>query len=399
MNRINRKLHLWLALPFGVIITLISLSGAFLSVEPEVTEMVQSHLYKVEDTGRSPLPISSLMESATKSIPEDVTVKSVTVSKDASRAYQFNLSKPHRAILFVDQYTGQVLGQSERLPLFGFMFRLHRWLLSGGQPGESVATGKLIVGISTIAFVIVLVTGFFCWLPMGRKHFWRSLKISFAGGWRGFWRTLHVAGGVYVGIFVLIMALTGLTWSFGWYNKAVMALCGVEQSQSEGHGAKAKEGSGKDHGRGDRSGRGEHGGRGERGGRHGEHGDGRGHEHHDDEEMNPYAAWDNSFAAVKALNPEAENISVSAKTVNVSAYSFWNPRATDKYEVSPRSGEIKNIVKYADAPKSEKVRPVIYALHTGTFGGIITRTIWFLAALFCSTLPLTGYYIWYKKKR
>ena len=39
--------------------------------------------------------------------------------------------------------------------------------------------------------------------------------ISVGRGFRRFWYDLHVAGGMYALFFLLAMALTGLTWSFG----------------------------------------------------------------------------------------------------------------------------------------------------------------------------------------
>jgi uncharacterized iron-regulated membrane protein len=44
------------------------------------------------------------------------------------------------------------------------------------------------------------------------------------------------------------------------------------------------------------------------------------------------------------------------------------------------------------------MRGVIYSLHVGNFGGMFTRVLWFLAAMLGATLPLTGYYLWIKRK-
>lgn len=37
-----------------------------------------------------------------------------------------------------------------------------------------------------------------------------------------------VAGGMYALLLVLVMALTGLTWSFGWYRTAFYTVFGVD---------------------------------------------------------------------------------------------------------------------------------------------------------------------------
>ena len=48
MKSIFRKLHLWLSLPFGVIITLICFSGAMLVFEYEVTRCVKPEVFQEE---------------------------------------------------------------------------------------------------------------------------------------------------------------------------------------------------------------------------------------------------------------------------------------------------------------------------------------------------------------
>ena len=146
MKKIFEKIHLWLSVPFGLIITLICFSGAMLVFEDEVNELFRHELYYVETVGEVPLPIEQLLEKVTATLPDSVSVTSVSISSDSERAYQVNLSKPRRASLYVDQYTGEVKGKSERSGFFMFMFRMHRWLLDSMNPGnEGIFWGKMIV--------------------------------------------------------------------------------------------------------------------------------------------------------------------------------------------------------------------------------------------------------------
>ena len=57
MKKIFEKIHLWLSVPFGLIITLICFSGAMLVFEDEVNELFRHELYYVETVGEVPLPI------------------------------------------------------------------------------------------------------------------------------------------------------------------------------------------------------------------------------------------------------------------------------------------------------------------------------------------------------
>ena len=209
MKKALRKIHLWLSVPTGIIITLVYFSGAMLVFEKEITEAIKPELYFVKEAKGEPIPMQQLMEKVEETLPDSVSISGVTVFADSTRTYQVSLSKPRRASIYVNQYTGEVTGRSERLPFFNTMFHLHRWLL-----GSSSGVGKLLTGICTLVLVFILLTGILMWLTNRNKPLKASLAIHVTKGWGRFWHDLHVAGGIYTTIFLLAMALTGLTWSF-----------------------------------------------------------------------------------------------------------------------------------------------------------------------------------------
>ncbi|WP_286330708.1 PepSY-associated TM helix domain-containing protein, partial [Duncaniella freteri] len=132
--RIFRKIHLWLSVPFGVIITLICFSGAMLVFEPEITRGLKGDIYYVTSAEGEPIDMKELMETVKATLPDSVSITGVTVFDDKDRTYQVSLSKPRRASLFIDQYSGKITGKYERIGFFSAMFRLHRWLLDSGNP-------------------------------------------------------------------------------------------------------------------------------------------------------------------------------------------------------------------------------------------------------------------------
>ncbi len=389
MIKFFRKIHLWLSVPFGLIVTLICFSGAMLIFEPEVTRMLNHDVYYVAEVKEQALPLDNLMETVKAGLPDSVSITGITVFDDASRTYQVNLSKPRRASMFVDQYSGNVTGRYERVGFFSTMFKLHRWLLDSANPhGEGVKVGKTLVGISTLIFVVALISGVVIWWPRARKNLKKSLSISFEKGWKGFWKGLHVAGGMYALIFVLAMSLTGLTYSFGWYRTAFYAVCGVEHTPRN-FGQAPQKGARK--GGEDRQGRESADNRGERAGRGGRGGEGReGHR------RSEFSRWQQVYDRLKAENPDAPQITIGAGTATVTLGSTGNGRASDRYEFNRRSGEVTPSTLYADANEADKMRGWIYSIHTGSLGGIVTRLLWLFGALLGATLPLTGYYIWIK---
>ena len=396
MKKIFRKIHLWLSVPFGLIITLVCFSGAMLVFENEVNEWCRRDLYYVETVKESPLSMDKLLEKVATTLPDSVSVTGVSISSDPGRAYQVSLSKPRRASLYVDQYTGEVKGKSERSGFFMFMFRMHRWLLDSMNPGnEGIFWGKMIVGVSTLLLVFVLISGIVIWWPRTRKALKNSLKITATKGWRRFWYDLHVAGGMYALIFLLAMALTGLTWSFPWYRTAFYKVFGVEVQQraAQGHEQKSdaqkrdtklaahreKKREGNEVRKGERSRRPEN--------------------NHSDmySVTSPFVYWQEIYDKLRRQNPEYKQISISSGTASVSFNRFGNQRASDRYSFNTDNGEFTETSLYQHQDKSGKIRGWIYSVHVGNWGGMFTRILTFIAALLGAALPLTGYYLWIKR--
>lgn len=396
MKKIFRKIHLWLSVPFGLIITLVCFSGAILVFENEVNEWFRHDLYYVETVKESPLPMDKLLEKVATTLPDSVSVTGVSISSDPGRAYQVSLSKPRRASLYVDQYTGEVKGKSERSGFFMFMFRMHRWLLDSMNPGnEGIFWGKMIVGVSTLLLVFVLISGIVIWWPRTRKALKNSLKITATKGWRRFWYDLHVAGGMYALIFLLAMALTGLTWSFPWYRTAFYKVFGVEVQQraAQGHEQKSdaqkrdtKLAAHREKKREENEGR-----KGERSGRP--------ENNHSDmySVTSPFVYWQEIYDKLRRQNPEYKQISISSGTASVSFNRFGNQRASDRYSFNTDNGEFTETSLYQHQDKSGKIRGWIYSVHVGNWGGMFTRILTFIAALLGAALPLTGYYLWIKR--
>ncbi len=382
MKKAFRKIHLWLSVPFGLIITVICLSGAALVFEDEVTELCRRDLYYVEKVSGAPLPVEYLIEKVAGTLPDSVAVTGVSISSDAERAYQVNLSKPRRASVYVDQYTGEVKGRHERAPFFLTMFKLHRWLLDGMKPDGGIFWGKMIVGVSTLMFVLVLISGIVIWWPRTKKALKNSLKIAVGKGRRRFWYDLHVAGGMYALVLLLAMALTGLTWSFSWYRAGFYKVFGVEMKQRAGHGALQTVHGTPQTAHGGKSGR-------------NSSEEGRGNREH----TSPYACWQQVYEELKARNAGYKQITVSNGSASVSFERFGNQRAADRYAFNPQDGEITEVTLYKDTDASGKMRGWIYSVHVGSWGGIFTRILTFIAALLGGTLPLTGYYLWLRRIR
>lgn len=450
MRNFFRKFHLWVSVPFGIVITITCFTGALLVFEKEITALCVGDITVVTPVGE-PLPVSVIADKVDATLPADVDVKGVVVSSSPDEAYRVNLSKPKKAAVYVNQYTGEVIGKDERLPFFRTVFRLHRWLMDS-NPGEGkVFWGKMIVGASTLAFVVILLTGLVIWWPRNRKMLGNRLQIALKKGKNRFWYDLHVAGGFYAMLLLLVMALTGLTWSFEWYRNGAYSLFGVGEAKETAvverkaptrvetpvcpgscrdctlpvcvNSAESKNTAV------------------ESGRAAGWNVDAvtaatnvTDTKYVDAESAvsvadidgvtaatvvdaqsgatvvtdgnsgatslvaaTEFDSWQRAYENVAAIVPHFETITVSAGVVSVKNTKYGNMRAADKYMFDEESGAITSVELYKDSARKGKLSGWFYSLHIGSWGGLLTRILSFLAALLGATLPLTGYYLWIKR--
>lgn len=364
MKKLFKELHKWLSIPLGLLISVTCFSGAMLVFETEISEALRPRYYRVVAEGE-PLAIDELIARVEPTLGEGQEITGITIFEDAERSYKVNLSQPKHAATYVNQYSGEVLGSPERLGFFRTMFRLHRWFMDSRPADGGIFWGKMIVGVSTLLMVVIIITGLIVWIPKHRKSLANRMTIKLRSGRHRLLYDLHVAGGFYAAALLLVMALTGLTWSFTWYRDGLYALFGIEQSEPKGGGEA--------------------------------HNKSRVHE---DVALaaSTYLHWQQVYESVAAECDTATQITLAKGSASVKYAQWGNQRASDKYLFDNATGEMMGVNSYESSSKMSKMRGWLYTLHVGSWGGLFTRIMWFLAAMLGATLPLTGYYLWIRRK-
>lgn len=369
MKETLHKIHLWLSIPLGLIITVICFTGATLVFEQDITRTLNKHLYQVEiPQGKERLSPSEVI-NIVQDRHDEMEISSVNIPKAADATYQISFSNGGKKVLFVNPYTGESIGWSKSYPFFQTMRKLHRWFLDVPKSKGSMSVGKLIVGVSTIAMTVILISGLVIWIPRTRKALKNRLTVTCGKGVRRLMYDSHVALGFYATIFLLLMALTGPTWSFGWYREAAYTLLGAEPQTSSpqtghAHGHNDKKESGKDERR-----------------------------------QKNTIAYDAALKEIQAIYTDYNYIKLSKNEATVSLNKFGYKYKSDKVKFNPKTGVITSVKKFEENTVRQNLRWLIYSLHVGTWGGPVTKILYFLAALIGATLPLTGYYLWMKKKK
>ena len=380
MKKIFAKIHLWLSLPLGIVLTVVCLSGAVLVFEGEITQALHPELYRVAAPADAcPLQPLQLVDRIGEQMPDSLHLVSLQLSARSDEPCMAAFRETGRKQLSVDPYTGNVNGWVESPAFFGTVRKLHRWLLDPPPSKGEKSVGKAIVGVSTLGLVLILVSGLILWIPRSRKALHNRLKVSCSNGRHRFWHDCHVSLGFYATLLLLVMALTGLTWSFGWYRTAAYELFGgTQQTVAAQEDLSRKVDSGNRQSRA----------------RSGERTAGR---EHGETETRPFdhAVWDDVLEQLTAHYTAYKTIVLTQAEAQVTRRSAM--RRIDRATFDPRNGRLAEITRYEDTPRQQRLRGWFYTFHTGTWGGIWTKILYFLAALIGATLPLTGYYLWWKR--
>ncbi|WP_165851973.1 PepSY-associated TM helix domain-containing protein [Mucilaginibacter terrenus] len=385
-----RNIHLYLSLAAGIVIFCSCLTGTILVFEREINHTLHPQRYFVEASGHR-MPLSQLTKAALKQVPK-AKLASVMVFNDPLRTVEIGVimpekGKPEKGInkksteekshkagdnkgkdvkkggenkkpnttLYVNPYTGKVIEQFGKKGSFLFSVEMfHRFLLAGKD-----SAGDMIVGISSLLFLFILITGVVLWWPKTKAVFIKRIKVKWDGNTKRLVHDLHLVTGFYTSVFLIVIVLTGLVMSFTWANKALFALTGSKLKEKD-----AKQ------------------------------------------PASTYSAGLKKLSADEALEglnlqiKNAEYFTIRTPKDSVGTYSisvlpkgaFEN--TSDTYFIDQYNGRIVSTEKFVDKSTGQRVRSFIKPVHTGSVYGLPTKIISFIVCLLSLIFPVTGVIMW-----
>ena len=360
MRKFAARIHVWLAIPLGGIFFLICFSGAALVFRREIRQWTHPHLYFIRSEERPKLTPSELMECVRKVLPDSLKVSSIQMYNDPSRTCMVGFSNVYRKTLSVNPYTGRINGWEDKESDFlSYVKKLHVSLLDKPIKGEW-SWGKTIVGITTLGALFIFISGLILWWPRSRVTLRKRFKIALSVSWRRFWYDSHVVGGFYALVFLLLMALTGLTWSFSWYRSVYYALLGGTATADVIRPVAEKK--------------------------------------EPKEQTTLFYAWDAVLEQLQQRYPDYKHIEIELQQAQVATDARTGMRNFDTALFDPQTGKIRGVIQYDEKPCAQKIEALTFALHTGIWGGVASKVLTCIVTLLGAMLPLTGYYLWLKKK-
>ena len=365
MNKKFKKnigvLHLWLGLSSGLIVFIVALTGSLLVFEKEIDEFVNPEFYKVQHTGNAKKPL----DYCTNILLENYSIEKI------NRISTFN--DPQRTITIVgkdtlgvtkifsiDPYTGKVLGVVEQKSrFFSVVLNIHRQLLLDD-------TGEIITGCSCLIFVFMLISGMILWWPKKAKNVKQRLTVKWNASLKRVNWDFHSTFGFYSFLFLLIISLTGLTWSFKWFENGMYFLAdGAIKKASPKVENPTKI----------------------------------------DPKLDQATFFQSIYKKSDSIFPYTGNIQIRMPSDTINGVLVLKehldksiPNQSSAVYFDKYTTEIIEIRPYDSFSNGDKLRRLVYPIHTGSIYGYPTKIAAFLVCLFALTLPITGLLIWLGKK-
>lgn len=358
-KKINAWFHLWLGLASGIIVVILSITGCILVFEHEI-KALRPWMKAENPENRDFLPPSVLYKSVEKAMPGR-EIEAVWYYGE-NRTAQLQIHECDSTI-YVNPYTAEVVAMVKNEDLFHFIKEGHYYLWFPKKIGEQVT------GWGTFIFFLITISGLILWWPKKwtKKTREQSFKIKWSAKFKRLNYDLHNVLGFYSLLIALIMAFTALMMSFAWFNKSVFWIAGGEnqafvQAVSDTTNISATN--------------------------------------------NMLAqvdkAWHKGKFELAEHNPDnillhfPETPSEAIYVCTDMTGGTWRDMYLDQYtlEVLPASNK-----RLRDENIATWIRRSNYGLHVGAIGGLPTKILYFFASLICATLPITGFYVWWGKRK
>ena len=218
-------MHLAAGACAGVVVLIMSVTGVALTYEKQMIEWADrtawAASFPADATPLSPETLLARVSAAQPGTPP------LGVTMRADPRAPATVTVADNTALLVDPYTGSIIGPPPAglRSLFRTMTSWHRYL---AMSGESRATGKGITGAANLAFLFLVVSGLYLWVP--RLWKWIQFKnvLWFRSGLAPKARDFnwHNVIGVWTAVPLAVVVAGAVPISYPWASNLVYRLAG-----------------------------------------------------------------------------------------------------------------------------------------------------------------------------
>ncbi|WP_122460870.1 sulfite reductase flavoprotein subunit alpha [Pseudomonas viridiflava] len=366
MKKVLFQLHWFFGITAGLVLALMGITGALYSFEDEILDALNPNVLLVQPQGETlpPVELVRRLESAT-----GLTVAILRVETVGNRVAQVFFSPrpgerrgPKRNF---DPYTGELKGDGVGEEFFDFILRLHRFLAMG-------EVGKQVTAACTLVLVFFCLSGLYLRWPRKTLNWRVWLTLDWAKKGRSFNWDLHSVFGTWCLLFYLLFAITGLSWSYDWVSNGLNRLLGDAPAEQRKGGG------------------------------------GRGGNMSKDSAPAPLvvdyvAIWDSlqktAGPELSAYNLRLPSAGGQPATVFYLLKDSPHPRALNSVTLDPASGAVSSVSRYAERSLGAQLLVSNYALHVGSYFGIVGRIVMTVASLMMPLFFITGWLLYLDRRR
>jgi uncharacterized iron-regulated membrane protein len=196
-------------MPFLVVL---AITGTLYCFQPQIEPLLYPQRLTVAPQAVPRLPEDALLARARAAMPPDAVAVTAVVASAPERSAEFifRLADGDKQSVYVNPYTGAVLGTLSVERRFMQVDRmLHRKLLLG-KPGE------LLMELAACWTLVMIGTGVALWWPREKTTARAALLPRFTLKGRALWKNVHAVMGIWLALGALAFVLTGLPWTGSW---------------------------------------------------------------------------------------------------------------------------------------------------------------------------------------
>jgi len=199
--------HFYAGLFVAPFMVMLALTGIIYLFKPQLDSLMYSSLLDVP-VGHHTVPADDLLQRVKAAYPQG-QVTQYLPPVNAERSAQFVVKNAgHELNVFVDPYHGDILGEQDaKQNLQAIARAIHGELMIG-------TVGDRLIEMAAGWGVVLVVSGLFLWWPRGQAAGILWPRLSSRG--RLLWRDLHAVTGFWGATLLLVMLLSGMTWTGFW---------------------------------------------------------------------------------------------------------------------------------------------------------------------------------------
>jgi uncharacterized iron-regulated membrane protein len=229
-------IHLVCGVVTGVVVLMMSVTGVLLTYERQILAYAERQSFPIEADGAARLPLEAILASARQQRPE-FSPATILVTNDPDAP--ITLGGGRSGSLFANPYTGDVAepGAQGLHEFFDDVTGWHRWF---NVEGEGRATARAITGASNVAFLFLVLSGMYLWLPRVWKwaafkaHLLFNAKATTSKARDFNW---HHVFGIWSAVPLAVVVATATVFSYPWANNLVYRAFGEEPPARGGGGS------------------------------------------------------------------------------------------------------------------------------------------------------------------